>query len=91
MKRERRERGREVGEGEEAFIFMYVCMRCLCSDKGCFILREPPRWPSGSGVRLESERSRVRIPLEPGLFRVESYQWLQNWHSSGYPARRLAL
>ena len=22
---------------------------------------------------------------------VESYQWLQNWHSSGYPARRLAL
>ena len=23
--------------------------------------------------------------------RVESYQWLQNWHSSGYPARHLAL
>ena len=23
--------------------------------------------------------------------RVESYQWLQNWHSSGYPARCLAL
>ena len=22
---------------------------------------------------------------------VESYQWLKNWHSSGYPARRLAL
>ena len=22
---------------------------------------------------------------------VESNQWLQNWHSSGYPARRLAL
>ena len=22
---------------------------------------------------------------------VESCQWLQNWHSSGYPARRLAL
>ena len=21
---------------------------------------------------------------------VESYQWLKNWHSSGYPARRLA-
>ena len=22
---------------------------------------------------------------------VESYQWLKNWHSTGYPARRLAL
>ena len=25
------------------------------------------------------------------FFGVESYQWLKNWHSSGYPARRLAL
>ena len=24
-----------------------------------------------------------------GFFQVESYQWLQNGHSSGYPARRL--
>ena len=22
---------------------------------------------------------------------VKSYQWLKNWHSSSYPARRLAL
>ena len=29
----------------------------------------PPRWPSGQGVRLESGRSRVRIPLAPGFFR----------------------
>ena len=29
--------------------------------------------------------------LRPDFFGVESYQWLQNWHSSGYPARRLAL
>ena len=50
-----------------------------------------PRWPSGQGVRLGSGRSGVRIPLATGLFRVESYQWLQKWHSSGYPARRLAL
>ena len=28
------------------------------------------------GARLESRRSRVRIPLAPGFFRVESYQWL---------------
>ena len=34
----------------------------------------PPRWPSGYGVRLESERSGVRIPLATGFFRVESYQ-----------------
>ena len=25
------------------------------------------------------------------FFGVESYQWLKNWHSSGYPARRLAF
>ena len=40
---------------------------------------------SGSG------RSQVQIPLATGFFQVESYQWLINWHSSGYPARRLAL
>ena len=28
----------------------------------------PPHWHSGWGVRLESERSRVRIPLVPGFF-----------------------
>ena len=52
----------------------------------------PPRWPSGWGVRLESGRSRVRIPLAPGFFRGRvipvtsklALQWL-------YPARRLAL
>ena len=31
--------------------------------------RRPPRWPSGEGVRLESGRSQVRIPLAPGFFR----------------------
>ena len=28
--------------------------------------------------------------LHQDFFGVESYQWFQNWHSSGYPARRLA-
>ena len=51
----------------------------------------PPPWPSGEGVRLGSGRSGFRIPLGTGFFRVESFQWLKNWHSSGYPARRLAL
>ena len=31
-------------------------------------------------------------PACPGIFfEVESYQWLKHWHSSGYPARCLAL
>ena len=29
--------------------------------------------------------------LRRDFFGVESYQWLKHWHSSGYPARRLAL
>ena len=29
--------------------------------------------------------------LRRDFFRVKLYQWLKNWHSSGYPARRLAL
>ena len=29
--------------------------------------------------------------LRRDFFGVESYQWLKNWHSSDYPARRLAL
>ena len=29
--------------------------------------------------------------LRRDFFGVESYQWLKNWHTSGYPARRLAL
>ena len=51
----------------------------------------PPHWPSGQGIRLETGRSGVRIQFVTGFFQVESYQWLKNWHSSGYPARRLAL
>ena len=38
------------------------------------LLRGPPRWPSGYGVRLESGRSRVRIPLAPGFFRGQVRQ-----------------
>ena len=44
----------------------------------------PPCWPSGQGVRLESGRSRVRIPLAPGFFQGRvipvssklAFQWL---------------
>ena len=30
--------------------------------------QRPPRWPSGYGVRFESGRARVRIPLAQGFF-----------------------
>ena len=56
-----------------------------------FTLHWLPRWPSGYGVRLWNGRSGVQIPHVTGFFRVESYQWIKNWHSGGYPARRLAL
>ena len=36
-------------------------------------LQQPPRWPSGSGVCLESIRSPVRIPLVPGFFSGSSH------------------
>ena len=57
----------------------------------CFLLTLP-RWPSGEDVRLGSGRSVVQFPLAPwGFFWVKSYQWLTNWHSSGYPARCLMI
>ena len=34
---------------------------------------------------------RFESPLRRDFCGVESYQWLKNWHSSGYPARRLGL
>ena len=43
---------------------------------------------SASGVEGPEFDSRWR---RGDFFRVESYQRLKNWHSSGYPARRLAL
>ena len=48
------------------------------------------------GLVVKAFASRAEDPgfesrLRRDLFGVESYQWLQNWHSSGYPARRLAL
>ena len=48
------------------------------------------------GLVVKASASRAEGPvfesrLRRDFFGVESYQWLQNWHSSGYPARRLAL
>ena len=47
------------------------------------------------GLVVKVSASRAEDPgfesrLCRDFFRVKSYQWLKNWHSSGYPARRLA-
>ena len=48
------------------------------------------------GLVVKASASRAEGPgfesrLRRDFFGVESYQWLKNWHSSDYPARRLAL
>ena len=48
------------------------------------------------GLVVKASASRAEGPgfesrLRRDFFWVESYQWLKNCHSSGYPARRLAL
>ena len=78
---------------------MYSCCIMLCLNV-CFLSFCP------SVLFVESDRlidvvvkasaSRADGPgFESRLCRnfsgVESYQWLKNWHSSGYPARHLAL
>ena len=42
-----------------------------------------------SASRAEDPRFKSRLRWD--FSEVESYQWFKNWHSSGYPARRLAL
>ena len=51
----------------------------------------PPRWPSGKASASSAEDPGFKSRLRRDFFGVQSYQWLKNWHSSGYPARRLAL
>ena len=48
------------------------------------------------GLVVKASASRPEDPgfesrLRRDFFGIESYQLLKNWHSSGYPARRLAL
>ena len=48
------------------------------------------------GLVVKVSASRAEDPgfesrLRRDFFGIESYQWRQNWHSSGNPARRLAL
>ena len=58
------------------FFFFFCCFSSVffCSRLEVTVPARSPRWPSGSGVRLDSGRSQVRIPLATGFFSVESYQ-----------------
>ena len=47
------------------------------------------RPPACTASRAEGPGFESR--LRQDFLGVESYQWLKHWHSSGYPARRLAL
>ena len=52
-----------------SFLFSFSFFFPPCADW----LSRPPRWPSGSGVLLESGRCRVRIPFAPGIFPGSSH------------------
>ena len=59
-----------------------LCSFCLCALCAGLLAAINKHWQS----------KMVLFALSLTLFfGVESYQWLKNWHSSGYPYRRLAL
>ena len=51
----------------------------------------PPRLPSGKASASRAEDPGFESRLRRDFWGVKSYQWHKNWHSSGYPARRLAI
>ena len=73
----------------------YDCPRSG-TNVGLVELRSFPTSDRLVGLVVEASASRAEDPgfesrLRRDFFGVESYQWLKNWHSSGYPARSLAL
>ena len=84
-----------LGEMESlicSFHLSVAARKIVCADPS---LRYTP--PNNLvGLVVKASASRAEDPgFESRLRRdfsgVESYQWLKNWHSSDYPARRLAL
>ena len=58
--------------------------------------QSPPQRVRLTGLVVKASTSEAEDPefdsrLRWDFYRVKSYQWIKNWHSSGYPARRLAL
>ena len=77
-------------------VFLSVCqsVRLFVVPLGLTLflkLERPPRWPSGRVSASRAEGPGLESRLRWDFFGVESYQRLKHWHSSGYPARRLAL
>ena len=66
-----------------------VSSHCSCLSAVCRLW--PPHWTSGRASASRAEDPMFEFRLRRDFFRVESYQWLKNWHSSGYPARRQVL
>ena len=79
----------------------------VCRSQGGHLTTRPKRWFKATGVAdhtthwlvglvVKVSASRVEDPafesrLCQDFSKVESYQWLKNWHYSGYPARFLVL
>ena len=66
-------------------IWLCTCLRNWHGFSPCYRL---------IGVVVKASALRVEDPgfescVRQDFFWVKSYQWLKNWHSSGYPARRL--
>ena len=69
-----------------------ACLSFFQSVNLClFVFLPPSRWPSGKASASRAEDPGFESRWSRDFFGVESYQWLKNWHSSGYPARCLAL
>ena len=72
---------------------------CIYTPSVATLFRSADMFPTCDrlvGLVVKASASREEDPgFESRLRRdfsgVESYQWLKNWHSSGYPARRLAV
>ena len=65
-------------------------VQCVLSHMLLLSFRSP-RWLSGKASASRVEDPGLESRLRREFFGVASYQWLKNWHSSVYPARRLAL
>ena len=66
---------------------LFPCSVCVCVSLSLWL----PRWRNGKASPSRAEDPGFESRLRRDFFWVESYQWLKNWLSSGYPARRLAL
>ena len=66
-------------------------LRTECTDE-CGHYDGPPRWCDARGVYLESSGPGFNSSFPRGdFFSDRAVRAIQNWYSSGYPAKRLTL